>query len=246
MLVPRKAISELARLLEQGTRETVSFQQVRRPPDLRRRAAGRSPRSTVEGQFPAFEKVIAVSGDKTREPGARGAAERHPAGEPAVFRAQPRRRLALERGQARAAASSPDLGEARESLRRRLRGRAVSRSASTPNTSSSSWAWSGSEQVSLELKDGESQGMLRPASEDGGPTTATSSCRCGSRAARGALGLGRAARVRDVRNIREASRARPRAQRLRGPERTGKDVPARGGRAAGARALVPHRGHREH
>src|SRR5262249_35154020 len=61
LLVPRKAIHELARLLEEE--ETVVFQQVEN--HLVFVAGGRTLASkTIEGQFPAFEKVIAVSGDK--------------------------------------------------------------------------------------------------------------------------------------------------------------------------------------
>ena len=64
VLVPRKAISELARLIEQaGAEETVSFQQG--DGHLIFGIAGRTLASKqVEAQFPAFEKVIAVAGDK--------------------------------------------------------------------------------------------------------------------------------------------------------------------------------------
>ena len=46
----------------------------------------------------------------------------------------------------------------------------------------------GTDEVVLELKDAESQGLLRPERGRGRSTTATSSCRCGSREARSGLG----------------------------------------------------------
>jgi DNA polymerase-3 subunit beta len=64
VLVPRKAITEIARLIEQaGAEEAVSFQQG--DGHLIFGIAGRTLASKqVEAQFPAFEKVIAVAGDK--------------------------------------------------------------------------------------------------------------------------------------------------------------------------------------
>ena len=61
----------------------------------------------------------------------------------------------------------------------------------------------GSDDVSLELKDARARGSSGRRATDR-PTTATSSCRCGSE--RQGVGLGRAAaRSRDLRNIREAA-----------------------------------------
>ena len=63
MLVPRKAITELARLAEDGGDEVVTFQQVDN--HLIFTVGGRTLASKmIEGQFPAFEKVVAVTGDK--------------------------------------------------------------------------------------------------------------------------------------------------------------------------------------
>ena len=62
VLVPRKAINELGRLLE--GEESVRLPAGGEPPRLLRR--GPDPRlQDGRGQFPAFEKVIAVTGDKT-------------------------------------------------------------------------------------------------------------------------------------------------------------------------------------
>src|SRR5207245_2419012 len=76
VLVPRKAIHELARLLEEE--ETVSFQQVEN--HLVFVVGGRTLASKmIEGQFPAFEQVIAVRGDKVvhvRRCARRGASRR--------------------------------------------------------------------------------------------------------------------------------------------------------------------------
>ena len=61
MLVPRKAIGELQRLLE--GEEAATFQQV--DSHLVFTVGGRVLASKkIEGQFPAFEKVITVTGDK--------------------------------------------------------------------------------------------------------------------------------------------------------------------------------------
>ena len=86
MLVPRKAIIELGRLIE--GEETVAFQQ--REGHLIFTVGGRTLASKiVEAQFPAFEKVIAVTGDKKVTVGREALQQRDPAREPALVRAQP-------------------------------------------------------------------------------------------------------------------------------------------------------------
>ena len=61
VLVPRKAIQELARLLE--TEDSATFQQVENHLVFTVGTRVLSSK-TIEGQFPAFEKVIALTGDK--------------------------------------------------------------------------------------------------------------------------------------------------------------------------------------
>ena len=116
VLVPRKAISELARLIEEaGGDETVSFQQG--DGHLLFGIGGRTLASKqVEAQFPAFEKVIAVTGDKKVNVG-------REALQSAIRRvsllSSDRGRavkLGLDEGKIELTASSPEFGEARESL----------------------------------------------------------------------------------------------------------------------------------
>src|SRR5271169_2399642 len=62
VLVPRKAVQEIARLLE--STDTVTYQKLDN--HLVFVIGSRTLSSkTIEGQFPAFEKVIAITGDKT-------------------------------------------------------------------------------------------------------------------------------------------------------------------------------------
>lgn len=167
VLVPRKAISELLRLIaEAGGDETVSFQQG--DGHLLFGIAGRQLASKqVEAQFPAFEKVIAVTGDKKVSVG-------REALQSAIRRvsllSSDRGRavkLGLDEGKIELSASSPELGEARESL-------AVDYSGSGVEIGFNAQylldflAVAGGEQVALELKDGESQGLLKPAGDGGG------------------------------------------------------------------------------
>ena len=113
VLVPRKAIQELARLLETG--DSATFQQVEN--HLVFSVGSRTLASkSIEGQFPAFEKVIAITGDKSVRLSREALAT-------AIRRvsllSSDRSRaikLSLEKGHVNLAASSPDLGEARESL----------------------------------------------------------------------------------------------------------------------------------
>src|SRR6187401_1120684 len=122
VLVPRKAIHELARLLE--TEDNATFQQVEN--HLVFTVGGRTlAPKTVEAQFPAFEKVIAVQGDKTVVVGRETLAT-------AIRRvsllSSERSRaikLSLDAGRLDLQASSPDLGEARESLPAEYKGAAV-------------------------------------------------------------------------------------------------------------------------
>ena len=158
VLVPRKAIHELARLLE--GEDSVTFQQVES--HLTFAAGGRTLASKmIEGQFPAFEKVIGLTGDKVVALGR----ERLAAAIRRVSLLSSERsravRLTLAPGKVDLAASSPDLGEARESLVAEYEGQSVEIGFNAQYILDFLGAVGG-EAVSLELKDHESQGLFRP------------------------------------------------------------------------------------
>jgi DNA polymerase-3 subunit beta len=159
VLVPRKAIHELGRLLE--GEETALFQQVEN--HLVFTVGERMMASkTIEGQFPAFEKVIALTGDKVvaldRE--RLGTAIRRVS----LLSSERSRavKLSLAAGKLDLAASSPDLGEAKESLSAEYKGDPVEIGFNAQYLLDFLGV-AGSPAVSLELKDADSQGLLRPA-----------------------------------------------------------------------------------
>jgi DNA polymerase III subunit beta len=158
VLVPRKAISELGRLIE--GEESVGFQ--RADGHLLFTAGGRVLASKmVEAQFPAYEKVIAVTGDKklklSRE--ALQSAIRRVS----LLSSERNRaiRVAVEEGRLELSASSPDLGEARESLSVDFAGGSVEIGFNAQYLLDF-LSVAGTEDVGLELRDAESQGLLRP------------------------------------------------------------------------------------
>jgi DNA polymerase-3 subunit beta len=167
VLVPRKAITELARLIEDmGGEDTVSFHQGEG--HLIFTAGGRTLASKmVEAQFPAYEKVVAVTGDKKVNVGRE------------VLNSAIRRvsllssergravRLSLEDGRLEVSASSPELGEARESLPLEYAGESVEIGFNAQYLVEFLGVV-GTAEVALEVKDAESQGILRPVGEDGG------------------------------------------------------------------------------
>jgi DNA polymerase-3 subunit beta len=162
VLVPRKAITELGRLLE--GEESVTFQQVES--HLVFSVGGRTLASKlVEAQFPAFEKVIAASGDKTvnlsRE-ALLSAIRRVSLLSSERSRAV---KLTLATGRLELAASSPDLGEARESIAVDFKGEAVEIGFNAQYLVDFLGA-AGTDTVALSLKDGETQGLLRPVGAD--------------------------------------------------------------------------------
>jgi DNA polymerase-3 subunit beta len=164
VLVPRKAIHELARLLEEE--EVALYQQVDN--HLVFTVGGRMLASKmIEGQFPAFEKVIGLSGDKVvaldRE--RLGTAIRRVS----LLSSERSRavRLSLGTGKLDLAASSPELGEAKESLSAEYKGDPVEIGFNAQYLLDFLGV-AGTSAVSLELKDADSQGMLRPA--DAGET----------------------------------------------------------------------------
>jgi DNA polymerase-3 subunit beta len=167
VLVPRKAITELARLVEEiGGEEAVGFQHGEG--HLLFSAGGRTLASkVVEAQFPAFEKVVAVSGDKKVTVGRevlQNAIRRVSLLSSDRGRAV---RIRLEPGRLEVSASSPDLGEAREALPLEYGGESVEIGFNAQYILDFLGVV-GTEEVSLELKDAESQGLLRPVGDDGG------------------------------------------------------------------------------
>jgi DNA polymerase III subunit beta len=158
VLIPRKAIHEIARLLE--TEDAATFQQVEN--HLVFVVGGRTLASKmIEGQFPAFEKVIGLTGDKVV------ALEREQLATAirrvSLLSSERSRavRLTLGPGKLDLAASSPDLGEARESLSADYQGASVEIGFNSQYLLDFLGV-AGTEAVSLELKDQESQGMFRP------------------------------------------------------------------------------------
>jgi DNA polymerase-3 subunit beta len=162
VLVPRKAILELGRLLEDGA--AVVFQQIEN--HLVFNVGTRVLASKmIEGQFPAFEKVVTASGDKKISVGreALALAVRRVS----LLSSERSRavRLALAPGRVELSASSPDLGEARESLAVEYDGESVEIGFNAQYLLDF-LAAVGTERVVLELKDAESQGIFAPEADD--------------------------------------------------------------------------------
>jgi DNA polymerase III subunit beta len=161
VLVPRKAIQELARLLE--TEDSATFQQVDNHLVF---GVGTRVLSSkmIEGQFPAFEKVIALTGDKKvdlHRDGLATAIRRVSLLSSERSRAV---RLTLGDGKLDLSASSPDLGEAKESLSAEYKGAGVEIGFNAQYLLDF-LAAAGTDAISLELKDHESQGLFRPQGE---------------------------------------------------------------------------------
>jgi DNA polymerase-3 subunit beta len=162
VLIPRKAISELGRLLE--TEDGATFQQVEN--HLVFSVGGRTLASKmIEGQFPAYEKVIAASGDKvlTLNREALGAAIRRVS----LLSSERSRaiRLTLSPGKLELAASSPELGEAREIVPTEYTGPGLEIGFNAQYLLDFLGVCGGDE-IILELRDQESQGLFRPKSAD--------------------------------------------------------------------------------
>jgi DNA polymerase-3 subunit beta len=161
VLVPRKAIQELARLLE--TEDSATFQQVENHLVFGVGARTLSSKM-IEGQFPAFEKVIALAGDKKVELQTSGLATA--IRRVSLLSSERSRavRLTLGDGKLDLSASSPDLGEAKESLTAEYKGAGVEIGFNAQYVLDF-LAAAGTDSVSLELKDHESQGLFRPQGE---------------------------------------------------------------------------------
>jgi DNA polymerase-3 subunit beta len=158
VLVPRKAIHELGRLLE--GEDDARFQQVENHLVF---AVGERTLASkmVEAQFPAFEKVIAASGDKVvvLEREALATAIRRVS----LLSSERSRaiRVGLAKGRLELLASSPDQGEAQESLPCDYSGEEIEVGFNAQYLLDFLGAVGGSS-VRLELKDADSQGVLRP------------------------------------------------------------------------------------
>jgi DNA polymerase-3 subunit beta len=164
VLVPRKAILELGRLIE--GEETVGFQ--RADGHLIFTVGGRTLASKlVEAQFPAYEKVITVTGDKKLQLGRE--ALQSAIRRVSLLSSERNRAIKVAAGdsQLELSASSPELGEARESLPIEYDGETVEIGFNAQYLLDFLSA-AGSEDIVLELRDAESQGVLRPAGDDHG------------------------------------------------------------------------------
>jgi len=164
VLIPRKAIAEIERLIE--GEEAVGFQQG--DGHLIFTAGGRTLASKmVEAQFPAYEKVVAVTGDKKVAVGRE--ALQSAIRRVSILSSERGRavKLSLADGRLEVSASSPELGEARESLPVEFSGGEVEVGFNAQYLLDF-LSVVGTDDVVLELKDAESQGLLRPAGGDGG------------------------------------------------------------------------------
>ncbi len=161
ILVPRKAVHELARLLEGA--DSVAFEA--REAHLLFRSGGRTLAcKTIEGQFPAFERVVAVTGERKVELSREAlvtAVRRVSLLSSERSRAV---RVALGKGKLELSAQSPDQGEARETLVVEEPGPELEIGFNAAYLLDFLGV-AGTETVWLELKDAESQGLLRPGGD---------------------------------------------------------------------------------
>jgi DNA polymerase-3 subunit beta len=162
VLVPRKAITELGRLIE--GEESVGFQQA--DGHLIFSAGGRTLASKmVEAQFPAYDKVISITGDKklsfAREE-LQSAIRRV-----SLLSSERNRAIKVSVGEGRLelSASSPELGEAKESLPIDYRGDPVEVGFNAQYLLEFLSA-AGTEEIAVQLRDAESQGLLSPVGND--------------------------------------------------------------------------------
>jgi DNA polymerase III subunit beta len=161
LLIPRKAINELGRLLELG--DAVTFRQAEN--HLLFAVGDRLLASkTIDGQFPAFEKVVAFAGDKsvTLDRDQLAAAIRRVS----LLSSERSRslKISLASGRLDLAASSPDVGEARESVSTEYKGDTVDIAFNAQYLLDFLGAV-GTPSVTLQLKNADSQGLLRPFGE---------------------------------------------------------------------------------
>jgi DNA polymerase-3 subunit beta len=161
VLVPRKAINELARLIEDGADAEYAQVENHLVFSVGHRTLACK---TIEGQFPAYEKVVKAGGDKTvllnRE--AFSMALRRVS----LLSSERSRavRVSVAAGQLSLLASSPDVGEARETLEAEYAGDELEIGFNAQYLLDF-LAAAGGERVALQLTDQESSGLLRPESE---------------------------------------------------------------------------------
>ena len=121
----------------------------------------------IDGQFPAFERVIPKGNDKRIEfdrDRLTSAVKR------VALLSNERSRAVkfqIDKGKVEIASSSPEFGEAKEVAAGRLRRRAGARSASTRSTCSISSALSKPIRSALEFKDEMSQAVMKPIGAEG-------------------------------------------------------------------------------
>jgi DNA polymerase-3 subunit beta len=158
ILIPRKALQELGHLLEEA--DTARFQRTENHLvfTLGHRLLASK---TIEGQFPAFEKVVGGPGGRLveLEREALSAALRRVS----LLSSERSRavKVSLSAGQMELSASSPDLGEAREALPTAYRGEDIEVGFNAQYLLDFLTV-AGTENVTFELKDGDSQGLMRP------------------------------------------------------------------------------------
>ncbi len=234
VLVPRKAIHELGRLLETG--ESAVFHQAEN--HLVFVVGDRLLASkTIEGQFPAFEKVIGITGDKVV------ALERERLANAirrvSLLSSERSRavRLSLGPGKLDLAASSPDLGEARESLTTEYQGQAVEIGFNAQYLLD--FLGAAETDASLPRAQGPGEPGDAPPARRGGHGLPVR--RHADAALTGTRVGGRGGDRGPEEHPRGAALSGAGAERVRGEERAGQDQPARSGGSARPRPLLPHR-----
>lgn len=161
VLVPRKAVTELQRLLEDE--DSATFRQVENHLVF---TVGEHLLASkmIDGQFPTYEKVINIVSDKkvVLERDRLATAVRRVS----LLSSERSRalKLSLSEGRLELSTSAPELGEARESLAVDYGGDAVEVGFNAQYLADFLGA-AGTPEVSLELRDHESQGILRPKGE---------------------------------------------------------------------------------
>jgi DNA polymerase-3 subunit beta len=163
VLVPRKAIHELGRLLEDEKTATLERTENHLVFSVGRRTLTSK---LIEGQFPAFEKVVTAQGKQRVTVGREELATA--IRRVSLLSSERSRGIKVALGPERLelTASSPELGEARESLPVDYKEAEVEVGFNAQYLLDFLGA-AGNSQVRMELTDHESQGVFRPDAEDG-------------------------------------------------------------------------------
>ena len=165
VILPKKTLLELGKLLAEGDGD-IQFESGEN--HLFFEVGGRVLISRmIDGQFPAYERVIPKGNDKTIE----FDRERLTSAVKRVALLSNERSRAvkfeIDKGKVEVTSSSSEFGEAREQLAGRLRGAARWPSRSTRSTSSTSSTSSRPTSSSLSLKDEVSQAVMKPVGARG-------------------------------------------------------------------------------